>query len=110
MREEVERHIRGCLGENGSIILRHYGVGEPKYNPAPADIAAAFFIVDDGQSLEALKKIVDWGDDLPVAIVSDYKRSFLDNIGLKLKHYLPLPPTGQDVREALRWMGLETYM
>jgi hypothetical protein len=42
LRDEVERHIRACLGENSTLILRQYSVDEPRYNPVPPDTAAAF--------------------------------------------------------------------
>lgn len=102
MRDEVERHIRGCLGENSPFILRQYGMDEPKYNPVPPDTAAAFVIVDDARALESLRKAADWGERLPLVIVSNHPQYALEGIRLQVKHYLLFPLVEEDMREALR--------
>lgn len=101
LRDEVERHIRSCLDENSVFIIRQYGLDEPMYNPAPPDLAAVFAIVDDAGAIEALRKVVNWGDSLPLVIVSNHPEYALEGIRLMARHYLLFPLTEPEVREAL---------
>lgn len=107
LRDEVERQVRACLAEGSPLILRQYGMDEPRYNAAPAELAAAFVIIDDAKALDSLRTVAGWGENLPLTIVSNHPQYALEGVRLQARHYLLLPLEQRDVREALLRMGLE---
>jgi len=106
-RDEVERYIRKCLGEDSPYELRQYNLEEPRFNPTPEGLAAAFVIVEDVLALNELRTVTGWSKELPVVIVSDDPQYALEGIRCQVKSYILFPLVEQDVREALRGMGLE---
>jgi len=105
-REEVERHILACLGESDAIVLRQYGMDEPRCNPALPNLAAAFVIMSNAKQLSDLRIVAGWGKELPVVIVSDHPQYALEGIRLQVRHYILLPLVEKDVREALLRVGI----
>jgi len=105
-RNEVEKHIRRCLGNGSPYTIRQYSLDEPVHNPVPPDAAAVFAIVEDARALETVKRLVNWGRELPLVIIRaapDYTVTGR----IKVIHYLTFPLTEQDVRVAMGHAGLE---
>jgi|GEM_PF-1770996 len=105
-RNEVEKHIRACLGSGSPHAIRQYSLDEPGHNPAPPDAAVVFAIVDDARALETVQRVANWGEDLPLVIVRAEPDYTVEG-KFTVKHYLTFPLTERDTREVLGRVGLE---
>lgn len=106
-RDEVEEGLRFCLGRDSPILLRQYGMEEPLYNDVPKETVAAFIIVEDAKALITANKAAQREKNLPLVIVSNHPQYAVEGIRLQVRHYILFPLEQEDIREALRRIGLE---